>query len=488
MLNAKMFLPLCLLLFFWTAGCRSDREADPPLEQQIVNGLRPAAYLPGKAVTYTLEDRMRHWQAPAVSIAVIDDMDIRWRGAFGVLKEGEPTQVDIHTLFQAASVSKPVAAVATAHLAYQDVLSLDADINSLLEGWQLPYGEYTGKVTPGRILSHTAGLGVGGFEGYPSEDALPTLLQIIEGEEPANSPAVRIESRPGAGFQYSGGGYQVLQKALEDVTGRPFPEMMQDRIFNPLGMIRSGYAPLDSVQKANAAHGHELTGPIPHYAPIHVESAAGGLWTTPSDLAKLLIELMEAYHGRSDQILDSAAVRDLLRPRFWDYGLGFKVLGEGRDLRFSHGGATRGWHSHFLAFPERGQGVVVMTNGTNGWVLYPEIERAVASALGWPILEPDTLRPAALEPELLEAYTGRYRMNGLTVDIRRDTSHLTFAGAGLEWTLIPSRRDTFEIVDVKGQVFFKREDRRALTGLHLWFELPDWSPYRAWDFERVAGN
>jgi CubicO group peptidase (beta-lactamase class C family) len=452
-------------------------------ETPILNGLRPAVLVNDDEITYNLQERMEYWNVPAVSFVVIDNMQIVYTGAFGVKQMGDTTSIDTNTLFQAASVSKPVAAIGAMSLAYKKQLDIDKEINQLASGWQFSYGEYQEPITIRKILSHSAGLNVGGFSGYQSEDSLPSLLDIIEGKFPANSPAVRIIEKPGTKFMYSGGGYQIMQKIMEDVTNESFSDIMKNNVFEPLNMSHSYYAPLDSVQKNNAAHGH-LPNIIPNYGPIHVESAAGGLWTTPTDLGYLLIDLMKAYTNKESKILDSETLHSIMTPVFWNYGFGFKIMGEDQDFRFSHGGATAGWHSHFMAFPEKGQAVVVMTNGTNGWMLWPEIERSVANIFKWPILQPKSISPKKITEEETESYTGSYKMGGFQVQIKEDTMGLNFEGAGLKWNLVPTNKDTLEIIDIEGQVFFKRDSENVVNGFHMWFGQPDWSPYREWDFTK----
>jgi len=485
MVNLKT-LAWCSLIFFACACERPVRaEPDDGFEDRILGGLRPAVYWNDEEPVYDLAARMQHWKVPAVSIAVVDGMQIRWAGAFGAKETGGDGRVDTATVFQAASVSKPVAAVGALVLNRDGRLPLDNDVNELFDDWHLPHRNDDNPVTVRRILSHSAALGVGGFEGYAPEDTLPSLQQIIDGVPPSNSPAVRVVGEPGTGFTYSGGGYQVLQKIMQDVTGRSFTAFMHANVFDPLGMNDSTYAPLDDARKRNAAHGHLPDGPIRGHGPIHAESAAGGLWTTPSDLARLLIDLMKAQRGEPAILLDQRTAREMLEPVFWDFGLGFKVMGKGRDFRFSHGGATRGWHCHFMAFPARGQAVVVMTNGTNGWVLWPEVERAVAHELGWPNLRPARVRSEPMRWEALRQYGGSYRMPGLVVRVTLGSGGLEFSGAGLTWRLVPSTPDRFAIIDMEGEVKFKRGEDGAVEGMHLWFGEPDWSPYREWDFKKL---
>jgi hypothetical protein len=141
-----------------------------------------------------------------------------------------------------------------------------------------------------------------------------------------------------------------------------------------------------------------------------------------------------------------------------------------------------------MAFPERGQAVVVMTNGTNGWVLWPEIERAVANVFEWPVPVTKYVAPIELTENQIEEYTGNYAMNGLDISITSDTAGLSFEGAGIRWQLIPVQTDTLEIADMEGQVFFRRSEENEITGLHMWFGEPDWSPYRAWNFTKKSSD
>lgn len=483
-MKKQQTLKVFIVLLAFLCSCTGSNTSKD-IEKDILNGLRPAVYLPNHEVRYNIEDRMKHWDVPAVSFVVIDNMEIACSGAFGLIKKGDKKLADSNTLFQAASVSKPVAAVGAMSLAYKNRLDIDADINQLSTDWQLPSEGYEEPVTIRKILSHSAGLNVGGFTGYSTEDRLPSVYEIIEGLPPANSPAVRIVEPPDTRFMYSGGGYQVMQKIMEDVTGKDFSQIMYENVFQPLNMTNSYYAPIDSLRKANAAYGHTDTDYISHHAPIHVESAAGGLWTTPGDLGLLLIELMKTYNNKDSKILDSLTLSSMMQANFWDYGLGFKVLGEGINFRFSHGGATKGWHSHFMAFPERGQAVVIMTNGTNGWVLWSEIIRSVADVFNWPNEKPRTIKPMELQKSSIKDYTGTYDMSGLKVQIKYDSSLFSFEGGGLRWDLIPSKTDTLEIVDMVGQIFFRRDENNTIKGFHLWFEEPDWSPYRAWDFVKI---
>ena len=136
-----------------------------------------------------------------------------------------------------------MAALAAMRLVEQGRLALDEDVNVRLVSWKVPENEFTRteKVTPRRLLSHTAGLTVHGFGGYPAGDAVPTVVQVLDGAKPANSAAVRAEAVPGSRWSYSGGGFTVMQLLMTDVTGKSFPDLMAELVLKPLGMADSTY-------------------------------------------------------------------------------------------------------------------------------------------------------------------------------------------------------------------------------------------------------
>ena len=265
--------------------------------QRIQDGLLPAVLIKGEPVQSSkLADRMAALHVPGVSIAVIHDGAIEWARGFGVMKLGG-SPVTPETLFQAASISKPVAALAALRLVQSGKLDLDADVNRYLQSWKVPDNEFTAKnkVTLRELLTHTAGMTVHGFAGYASGAPGPTLLQVLNGEKPANSPAIRVDTTPGTKWAYSGGGYVIVQQMLADVTGRPFPKLMREMVLGPIGMTRSTYEqPLPAARLAEAATPYRQDGtPVPGGPHTYPEMAPAGLWTTPSDLARYAMEVQK---------------------------------------------------------------------------------------------------------------------------------------------------------------------------------------------------
>jgi CubicO group peptidase (beta-lactamase class C family) len=191
-----------------------------------------------------LKELMTLYRVPAVSVAVIDNFKIEWAKGYGVTEAGGADPVSASTLFQAGSISKPVASAAALYLVEQGKLSIDEDVNRKLRSWKVPENQFTKeqKVTLRRLLSHSSGANIeSGFGGYDVDDPLPTLKQILNGEKPANNGPIRIDFVPGSQWRYSGGGFSIVQQLLIDLTGKPFPQLMRELVLDKLGMRDSTF-------------------------------------------------------------------------------------------------------------------------------------------------------------------------------------------------------------------------------------------------------
>ncbi|MBI2824456.1 MAG: serine hydrolase [Planctomycetia bacterium] len=382
----------------------------------------------GQTTPWSIAERMAQHHVPGVSVAVIHDYKIDWAKGYGVADAEAGTPVTPDTLFQAASISKPVTAVATLKLVDAGVLDLDRDVNKDLKSWKVPENEFTAKhaVDLRGILSHTAGLTIHGFPGYATDAALPTVPQILDGASPANTKPVRVDKEPGHGFRYSGGGTTVEQLLLSDVTGRPFPELMRDTVLGPVGMAASTYEqPLPPGRRGQAATAHDGSGkPIAGKWNVYPEMGAAGLWTTPSDLARYAIEIQLARQGKPQKVLGQKMVEQMLTPQNGGaVGLGPFIAGEGNARRFSHGGQNRGFSCLLVALFDGGQGAAVMTNGDAGGRLAAEITNGIAVIYGWPDYLPPEREAAQVDTATLDRYVGQYVLgpvDALTIARRED--------------------------------------------------------------------
>jgi CubicO group peptidase (beta-lactamase class C family) len=332
---------------------------------------------------------MQLYNGPGLSVAVIDNFKIAWAKGYGVTEAGSHNPVTIHTLFQAGSISKPVAATGALSLVQQGTLSLDENVNDKLKSWQVPDNDFTDKkdrkVTLRRILSHSAGLTVHGFPGYAVGVPIPTLVQIFNGEPPANTKPVRVDTVPGTKFIYSGGGITIEQQLLIDVTGKPFPKFMRETVLDKIGMADSSYEqPLPPARAAVAATATHADG-ISVLGKWHIypEMAAAGLWTTASDLAKFAIEIALSKQGKANHVLSEATTREMLKPQIGQVGLGF-FLGQYKNPEeFGHNGDDEGFKAVLIMFADSGKGVAIMVNSDNGVNVANYLVQSVAKEYGW---------------------------------------------------------------------------------------------------------
>ena len=371
----------------YAAPSARDRVAITAME----TALRPASAKagdPDKALTA----HMAELNVPGVSVAFIEDGRVKWTRVYGVATVGGPP-VTSTTLFQAASMSKAVAAAAALRLVEQGRLDLDEDVNSRLKAWKVPETPYTAekKVTLRRLFSHTAGLTVSGFPGYQAGKPIPTTVQVLEGLPPANTPAVRSFEAPGGQYAYSGGGYTVAQLLMVEVGGKPYPELLQDLILRPAGMRHSTFdQPLPDQLLPKAASGHGVRGIVIEGARnTYPEYAAASLWTTPSDYGRFMIGLQNAYVGRPRGLISQASAKTMMTPVDANYGLGLALGKRGGHPYIQHGGGNEGFLCNSFAFLDgKRQGVVVMTNAMAGGIVAGDIMRALVKAYGWG--EPDS--------------------------------------------------------------------------------------------------
>jgi CubicO group peptidase (beta-lactamase class C family) len=253
---------------------------------------------------------------------------------------------------------------------------------------------------------------VGGFAGYRAGDPLPSLLQILNGEKPANNPPIRVDFTPGSKSRYSGGGAEVMQQLLMDVTGQPFPELMKRLVLAPAGMKSSSYEqPLPEARWGEAASGHDGEGAVIRGKwPIHPEMAAGGLWTTPTDLAKWALEITKAWKGERNELFSKQIATEMLTIHMAPYGLGVEVQGTGPSLEFSHGGSNSGFRAQLIMFPAVGKGAVIMANGDRADWIIGNLIKSIASEYQWPALTQTEREVVPLSTAQLDALVGVYSL------------------------------------------------------------------------------
>ena len=336
----------------------------------------------------TLAELMKRYRVPGVSVAVISDFKIAWSKGYGIADVATEKLVNSETLFQAASISKPVNAMAVLKAIQDGKFGLDDDINSVLTSWTLPENEFTKirRVTPRMLMSHTSGTDDGfGFPGYRPDSPRPTLVQILEGAEPSNVGPVLVAREPFTRFKYSGGGVVMMQLALMDAVGLPYAEIMQDYVLGPAGMTHSTFAqPLPPELDDNAARAH-ISGKAKD-AKWHVypEQAAAGLWTTAADLCKFAIEVQLSLKDKANHVLTKDSVREMVNPvGIGSYGVGLTVQKVGEGWYIGHGGGNWGFSCQLTAHREKGYGMAVMTNSSGGGAICRALQKRISRAYEW---------------------------------------------------------------------------------------------------------
>jgi CubicO group peptidase (beta-lactamase class C family) len=452
-----MKTPQALVVCALVIGHVGQMVAQNPTDERVdrvLHGLRPPIAIKGRPpVRWTIVQRLVAHQVPGVSVAIIDDGRIAWAGGFGVKEAGTSDAVTTSTLFQAQSISKSVAATATLVLADRGRLSLDEDINTYLKSWKVPANEFQAheKVTLRRVLSHSAGLTVGGFNGYRSGESLPSLLQILNGEQPANNAPVRVDTVPGSAARYSGGGMVVMQQLLMDVMGEPFPSLMRRLVLDPLGMTLSTFEqPLPAFRRKDAASGHDGGGLVVKGKwPVQPEMAAGGLWSTPTDLAKWALAITNAWSGRDTRLLSKKTAVEMLIAQKAPFGLGVYLQGTDQALNFFHAGSIWGFRALVVMFPAVGKGAVVMTNADRGDSLISEITMSIAGEYGWPARTQSERAVITLTTEQLDGLVGTF------------TLPPSPSGAPVYYDV--SRADGQLFAELKGLGSFPRSELHALS-------------------------
>jgi CubicO group peptidase (beta-lactamase class C family) len=378
-------------------------------------GLRYKVLLSNKSnKSMHLLERMAHYNVHGVSIAVIKDGAIEWAHTYGIADTETREQLTINTLFQAGSISKSITALGVLRLVQQNLVSLDKDINLYLKSWQLPNNEFTKneKVTLRKILSHTAGLTVSGFPGYPVGSVLPSIVQVLDGvKPPANTDPVRVARIPGTKWSYSGGGTTIVQLLIEDITGQPFQTWMKQNVLHPLGMTLSTFNQPPNKQY-NIASGHDQYGEcVNGKYHLYPEMAAAGLWSTATDLAKFVIYIQNGFSNPDLEFLTSDLIKTMLQPQInaMANGLGTVLQNLNNEVVFEHDGQDHGFIARYRGLVQQKLGFVMMMNAyENGWYLMEEIGNSIADVYGWRHFSPTCKNIYLCDKNLYNKFEGVY--------------------------------------------------------------------------------
>lgn len=477
--HTKAFTPFFLSLFFCIQTSILSAQNNTTYSKEVQAKIKKFENNLGLWVQignqqFTLADKMKSNHVNGVSIALIKDYKIEWAKGYGWADSAEQRPVTTNTLFQAGSISKSLNGVGILKLVQEGKLNLDSDINMYLKSWKFPYDSLSKgkKITIANLLSHTAGLTVHGFDGYEKGDTLPALIQILNGEKPANSKAIRSMYEPSLRYQYSGGGTTISQLILQDVTGQRYDTYMWNNVLNPMAMSNSFYTQPPPADKENLlATGYYNDGKaVKGKYHIYPEQAAAGLWTNPTDLAKYIIETQLSLQGKSNKVLSPETTRLRLTPYIdSSAALGVFIIKKGNEKYFNHDGSDEGFVGSYYGSMENGNGVVVMANTDNGSLLN-EIVNSLAAVYNWKdFYTPKIKKVVAVNNEILKSYIGNYNLyrNTFNVTLEKEGLMLRLNSTTKYKIYFTSDTDFFMLEMAGSEVRFIKDKNNKVTGFDI---------------------
>jgi len=459
------------------AACDARTGLARKRARQVERGLMRTVYLQGlRPEALRLEQRMGFYKVPGVSLAALDKGRLEWARAYGRRDMQVESPLTTETAFQAGGLGLLVTSVLALQIAAEGVIGLDEDVRPRLRSWKFPaeFEPGPGGISLRALLSQSAGLSDQVLAGYGPDEPLPSLAQSLSGEKPAKNGPLWVPPRRSARLEAwpSEAGYVVVQVLLEDLTGRQLPDLAADRIFKPLDLRRTGFgAPAAGDPRPSAAVGFLRDGKaVPGGAARYPEAAAKGLWTTPSEYAAILGDLLAAAEGQPAKLLPPAAARGLLRAQVENFGFGFFVEGRSGALHFRASGSTRGFACGMAVYPGSGQGAVIMTNSDNGDVLIEEILAAFSEAYAWPDFKPLEKPVLRLAAETYAEFVGTFEVApGYALDVRSEDYYLVITPTGQAPTRFYAEGQTlFYSTDPYIRIQFYRGPDGRVDSLVLW--------------------
>lgn len=496
-----IFIAFVFLSIFTNTSFGQQKNSVEKRIKDVENNLIP--FVPVKGFkSWNIIERMKYYNVPGVSIAVIKDFKIDWAKGYGMADKAKNKPVTTETMFSAGSISKLVMAAAALRFVQDGKLDLDAPINDYLKSWKIMENDLTRQtpITLRMLLSHTAGTTQASYFGFtPDKERFPNIVEILSGAEIAESRPVVVNSEPKKEFRYSGGGSVIAQLALMDVSKQSFADLTEQTIFAPLGMKNSTFAqPLPAKYSSQTAWAYSSASWFKGMPYVYPQQAAAGLYSTPTDLAKFFIDVQKSYRG-DGKILKQNLAKEIMKPQANVSDGSYKeqiAVGpfliqrtdnnsNPKGIYFEFTGVNAGFLAYGIANLVDGNGAVIMLNSgddVNG--LGKEIRRAVAKTYGWYKFLPDEIKPIKLETAELDKYTGRYRKGAdEVVYIRRENDYLVETiNGGNDIYCFPVAKDTIVFTDYNVKGTFGRDEKGNVVSLKSEYQNEPMPRMRADEF------
>ncbi|WP_210758479.1 serine hydrolase domain-containing protein [Croceimicrobium hydrocarbonivorans] len=488
----KLLIPS--ILFFSLSSCNFNKEqavdhkgsSDQSLcfcqkeaiakKTELEYGIREQVkFLDEEEELQSIQSKLTEYTIPALSLSVIEHGEISWSELYQNPAFATQSELDCSTIFQAASLSKPVTYMAALRMEAAGAIDMDRDIESYLKDFHLPEGEQSAEnpVTFRNLFSHTSGISRGGYLGYDQDSALPSDLDILKGSPGVNTPAIQVALPPNFTLSYSGGGYTLAELALQDIFQAEFPEIMDQWILRPLQMKHSLFdQPLPDSLAPRVAKGHDTNGKMINGGwNNYPQQAAAGLWSTSQDMALFLIEIYKAYHGKS-ALFTQAEIEAMLDQQREGHVYGFIIQRAGNAISLTHYGGNVGYRSGMTINLTNGNGLVYLINSDNGADLGNELLLSASAVYDWPHFKQTAVSRGEISEDSLQALAGDYKWNDqIDLSLEFDTKHkqivLVFPN-GDRYGLCPVQSNGLQLIHPKTGVMisFRKEDALEVFSLY----------------------
>jgi CubicO group peptidase (beta-lactamase class C family) len=462
-------ISLAVLFFHCLTAVTAQQQHSKTVNEkiaQVETSLSRGLVIDGK--WFSLADRMKHYNVAGLSVAVIDNYQIVWAKGYGYADKKEDRKVTTSTLFEPGSISKSLNAVGILQLAQQGKLDLYQDINQYLSNWKFPYDtvSHGKKITTAQLLSHTAGLTVHGFPGYQRDSAIATVTDILDGRAPSNTEAVRSYTEPGKEHRYSGGGTVITQQMLTDITKQRYEHYIYEHVLRPLGMTNSSYnQPPAASQRKNLATGYKKNGnEVPGKYFVYPEKAAAGLWTTPTDICKYILEMQQAYQGKSSKLLNQEMVKLHITPYKNNVAMGTFIQDRHGENYFDHTASNEGFSGLFIGGLTNGKGAAIFVNSDDASVAF-ELVNSIAQVYNWKgFSRPAQITTVPVHDTITSKYIGEYITEGYLSEIRKEKDGLYFWTDGINSKMHFTSTSDFRNIELGGTKTFIFDSAGIVTG------------------------
>lgn len=454
---------------------------------QVENNLIPFVSVKGFK-GWNILDRMKYYQVPGVSIAVIKDYKIAWAKGYGLADTLKKIPVTTETMFSAGSISKFLLAATALNMVENKQIALEGPINNYLTSWKIAENDFTEKtpVSLRMLLSHSAGTSQTSYFGFTPDQPIPNIVDILSGTKVSESKPVVVNSEPNKEFRYSGGGSMIAQLALMDVSKQSFENLTQSILFDKLGMKNSTFTqPVDAKFANQCAWAYSAATWFKGMPYVYPQQAAAGLYSTPTDLAKFLIDVQKSYKGEG-KVLSQTMTKQMLTPQqnvsdgaykeqiaIGPFLLQRSDNNDPTGKYFEFTGVNAGFLAFGIASVEGGNGVVIMMNSgddVNG--LGKEIRRAVAKTYNWKNFLPTEIKPLKLDKTTLVSYEGRFRKGAdEIVDIKKEGDYLIEKiNGGNDIYCFPMAKDTIVFSDYNIKGYFAKNEKGEILSLRTEYQ------------------